>query len=528
VTEQISEAERARISAMVNNLRDRDWRLRNLYWIKLKDGTEVRFTPNEVQEQLIEDTHNRALILKSRQHGITTFYCIDALDAALFTPGIKCGIVAHKKEDATAFFRDKVMFAYDRLPLYVQAIRSIRSKDNTGKVEFSNGSQIIVSLSHRGGTLQRLHISEYGPLCAMFPQRAEEVKSGALNTLAPNCHVSIESTAYGAFGDYYTMTSRARETERLVNAGKARLSELDYRFHFFGWWQDTINRIDPEGVPISDELAAYFDKVEVETGTLLSPAQRAWYAKKSEEQGDKMMREHPSTPDEAFHQAIEGSIYGKHIVRLEKAGQILDLPILPGRKVNTFWDIGRNDTTCIVFHQQVGPWHHFIDYYENHLEQIEHYVRILRERGYLYGRHYLPHDGGVTEWAGSGNLTRAQRLQQLLGENGTVVRVERISEVGDGIEMVRTALAMARFDRTRCGEIKPGEGRGLLPAMRAYRYEFNEKVGAFHDTPLHDWASNPVDALRTWAEGYPMQGINDDTSNESRSRKKRTRNWRTS
>jgi hypothetical protein len=526
MSDPIDAQTRAKIQALVANLKDRNWRLRNLYWIKDKHGKPIPFVPNAVQEELIACPHNRSLDLKSRQHGLTTYRCIDALDAALFRPGIKCGIIAHKVEDAAAFFNDKVMFAYDMLPPYVKALRPIQTKDNTGKVKFTNGSQIVVSLSHRSGTLQKLHISEYGPMCAMFPERAQEVKSGALNTLAPDGEVSIESTAYGAFGDFYAMSSAARNTKRLVEAATAKLTAMDYAFHFFAWWQDPTNELDPDGVAITQEDEDYFAKIEVEMKTELSARQRAWYVKKAAEQGDKMMREHPSTPDEAFHQAIEGAIYGKHIVRLEKAGQVCDLPILPGIKVNTFWDIGRGDTTCIVFHQQVGPWHHFIDFYENNLEQVEHYARKLIEKDYVYGRHYLPHDGGNIEWAGSGNLTRVQRLQALLGNHGTVVKVERISELADGIEMVRSALPLARFDRVRCGEIKAGEGRGLLPALRAYRYVWNDKVSAFHDEPLHDWASNPADALRTWAEGYPLQGINDETANAARQKRKGKRSWR--
>lgn len=508
-------------------LKSRRWRLNNLYKIKDKAGNVIPFRLNATQTLLDASVHNRQLTLKSRQHGITTYWCIRALDTCLFRSNTKAGIVAHKKEDAEAFFRDKIMFAYNNLPGWLKAIRPIRRKDNTGELEFENGSQIVVSVSHRGGTLQLLHVSEYGPMCSMFPDRAQEVKSGAIPAASdPESIVSIESTAYGAFGDFYTLASESMSMDRQVRAGTAHLTPLDFAFQFFAWWQDPINTIDPTGVDIPSELADYFTDVEAKTGTRLLPPQRAWYAKTAKVQSDKMKREHPSFPDEAFHQAIEGSIYGRLIAAMEVGGRIVDLPILPGIPVNTFWDIGRNDSTCILFHQQVGPWHHFIDFYENHLEQVAHYARVLRERGYLYGRHYLPHDGAVTEWAGSGNETRLQKLQRLI--DGTVVKVERITEIGEGIEMVRSALPLARFDKVRCGENPPGSGRGLIPALRAYRYQWNEKVSAFHDVPLHDWASNPADSVRTWAEGYPMEGINDETSTAARRGRKANRSWKSS
>jgi hypothetical protein len=335
--------------------------------------------------------------------------------------------------------------------------------------------------------------------------------------------VTIESTAHGRGGEFHKMCTRARSLENMVAAGTAQMTRLDYKFHFFPWFQDVANRLDPAGVPISRDLAEYFDKLEAEHGIKLSAEQKAWYAKKSEEQGEKMKREHPSTPDEAFEAAIEGAYYGKELTRAEKEGRICDLPIIPGVPVNTFWDIGHSDTTAIWFHQRVGAWHHFIDYYENSGEQASHYARELVKLGYHYGKHYVPHDGANTDWSASGNKTRAQVLQELLP--GEVVKVERIENIQDGIDMVRQGFARCRFDRTRCGETKPGSGRGGLPALAGYQKKWNETTSTWHDYPLHNWASNGADAFRQWAQGFPMDGINDSST---RGRRRRERDWRTS
>ncbi|CAM5587166.1 hypothetical protein RLIN73S_00695 [Rhodanobacter lindaniclasticus] len=88
---------------------------------------------------------------------------------------------------------------------------------------------------------------------------------------------------------------------------------MDYKFHFFAWWQDHVNAIDPTGVPLAPDLVDYFTKLSDEDGIALAPAQKAWYAKKSEEQGDKMKQEHPSTPEEAFEQAIEGAYFAREL-----------------------------------------------------------------------------------------------------------------------------------------------------------------------------------------------------------------------
>lgn len=507
--------ERARLKALLSS---RDWRLRNLYWITDKWGKVIRFVPNAVQELFLAGFHNRNMVLKSRQHGITTLAAILALDTALFRSNTTCGLVMHKKEDADKVFSGKILFAYERLPDWLRAARPIVRRDMSGELEFSNGSKIYVSLSHRSGTLQFLHVSEYGPMGAFYPLRAKEVKSGALNTLAPDSIVTIESTAHGRIGDFYKMCQRAMQLRKMVEAGTALLTKMDYKFHFFAWWQDAVNTLDPAGVPLSTELIAYFAQLKAEHGITLTAEQKAWYAKKSEEQGDKMKQEHPSTPEEAFEQAIEGAYFARELGQVISSGRYCDLPIIPGVPVNTFWDIGMSDTTAIWFHQAVGPWHHFIDFYEMSGEQAEHYARVLRERGYVYGKHYLPHDGVNTEWAGTGNFTRAQVLQKLLP--GTVELVERIDVKQDAIDMARQALARCRFDRVRCGEDPPGSGRGGFPALQAYRKAWNEKLDVWHDYPLHDWASNGSDAFMQFAQSFPMAGVNDVGTRNKRREKR--------
>jgi hypothetical protein len=518
----LSAEDLARVEKLVELLKDRDWRLRNLYWIVDKNGNKVRFNPNRTQRRLLAKLAKRNLVLKSRQHGITTLMCLVALDTCLFRSNTSAGIVAHKKEDAEKFFRGKVLYAYENLPAWLQALRPIVRKDMNGELEFGNGSKISVSLSHRGGTLQFLHVAEYGPLCAQFPARAHEVKTGAFNALAPDGIGTIESTAMGMQGDFYDKTQRAIQLDSMVKSGTAKHSDQDYHFFFFAWWEDDTNEIDPDGVVIPAEQHKYFDDLERDHGVpKLSPRKRAWYSKKAEEQGDDMKREHPSTPQEAFEQSVEGAYYSKELALAERQGRILDLPIMPGIPVNTFWDLGKNDTTAIWFHQKVGMWHHFVDYYENANEGGAHYVRKLIEKGYIYGTHYLPHDGEVSEYMMEGKETRRDRLEKLLSGHGTVVTVPVIEDIKDGIDMVQHALILARFDRTRCGETKPGSGRGGLPSLRNYRKEWNEKLSTWHDHPLHNWASNGADALRQWAQGYPMADINDAETRAALSGKRR-------
>jgi len=504
-------------------LADRSWRLNNLYWIKDKGGRIVRFKLNPVQVDLDEGLHNRNIVLKSRQHGITTYAAIRALDTALFRKNSTCGLVFHTQKAARSTFRTKVMFAYDRLPGWLKAEIPLTKRDMVGEVEFANGSSIECSTSHRGGTLQYLHISEYGPMVAMYPIRAAEVASGALNTVAADedTVITIESTAMGAWGDFYDRCQRAMTHDRLVEAGTAVRTILDWKLFFFAWWMDPSNRIDPEGVTIGDAEAKYFDSIEAEFECRLFPEQKAWYVKKLEEQKDKMAREHPSTPKEAFQGSVEGSYYAAELQKAEAQGRVCDLPFIPTLPVYTFWDIGRNDSTAIWFAQAVGPWLHFIRYYENSGEGAAHYANVLAkfrdEEGYRYERHYLPHDAGVADWSQGDNRTRKQVLEDM--KIGRVEIVPRIANLNDGIEMTRQMLSRCKFDQTLCGEHPVGSGRGGLPALRAYRRGFDEQADCWKDHPIKDWSNHGSDALRQAAQGF-------EKPNDAPQKKKRSRSSR--
>ena len=163
-------------------MKDRRWRLNNLYHIIDKDGRRIPFRLNWAQEALLDGLHHQNVILKARQLGFTTFIQLFMLDACLFNSNIRAGTIAHKLDDAKTIFRDKVKYPYENLPEQLRAERPI-VKDAADELLFANNSSIRVSTSMRSGTLQFLHISEYGKLCAQFPDKAREVRTGALNTV---------------------------------------------------------------------------------------------------------------------------------------------------------------------------------------------------------------------------------------------------------------------------------------------------------------------------------------------------------
>jgi hypothetical protein len=158
---------------------NRKYRLNHLYWIKDKEGKKVRFKFNWAQELLYLGLWTFSLILKARQLGITTFICLYFLDACLFNSDTHAGIIAHNREDAEEFFHNKIKYAYDNLPEEVKAARPALT-DTVRQLRFNNGSSIRVGTSMRSGTLQYLHVSEFGKVCAKYPDKAKEIVTGIL------------------------------------------------------------------------------------------------------------------------------------------------------------------------------------------------------------------------------------------------------------------------------------------------------------------------------------------------------------
>lgn len=190
---------------------------------------------------------------------------------------------------------------------------------------------------------------------------------------------------------------------------------------------------------------------------------------------------------------VKGAYYAAEMAKLRAAGRVRHVPYTPGSPVNTFWDLGMNDTTAFWFHQLVAGEHRFIHCYENSGESLDHYAQYLLNRGYAYGgTHFLPHDADNRSL--QTGRSAVQLLQELLpGHRFEVVpRVERIIV---GIQQTRMALGGAVFfDEAGCAD--------GLAALDNYRKRYNEKLDAYTDEPLHDRYSNYADAFRQFAQGF--------------------------
>jgi len=486
------------------------FRLNVLYNIKNKDGTKVLFTPNAEQEAFYVEQHCRDIILKARQLGFTTFKMISDLDDCLFIENFAAGCICHDLTSAKDIYRNKIRFAYRNITVEQRELLEgigyklpvpINDKDN-GYV-FDNGSSIAVSTSYRGGTLQSLHVSEFGKICKKFPDKAKEIVTGAFEAVAIGNVITIESTAEGKEGYFYDYSLSAETKAKR----KDKLTKLDFKFHFFPWYLNKGYQLESDK-DLPQHIKTYFTKLEHESGVAFTQDQMNWYYAKECDLGDEMKREYPSTPKEAFEQATKGAYYANQFTKIYKDGRICD-GFNNDAKVNTAWDIGVGDSTVIWFYQRINNEIHLIDYYENSGEGLEHYAKVIRDRKYDYGEHYAPHDIDNRDFSNRG-LTRKQvALNGFDLDNDGKVYSLRLNvvpklSIDDGISHSRKLLDRCVFDKDKCE-------RGIK-CLESYRKEWNDKLGCFRDRPLHDWASDGADAFRYLAvieEGRPkaMPGL---------------------
>jgi hypothetical protein len=424
----------------------------------------------------------------------TTVIAIMWLDTALFSlDPIRCGIIAQDKETAESIFRDKVKFAYDHLPDWVREMLPLKRDTMKELVFAKNGSSIRVATSVRGGTIHRLHISEFGKICAKAPDKAKEIVTGSIPAVPKSGMLIIESTAEGQEGEFYKITQRA---QALHEKGDV-LTQKDYRFHFFPWWEAPEYELDPESVVFTEADNKYFIEIEAQIHRELSLDKRAWYVatRNSDFSGDPtlMWQEYPSTPKEAFQVSTEGCYYSTQLALARKQGRVLKTIPMVSSPVNTFWDLGRGDMTSVWFHQRVGPENRFIRYYENSGEEVDHYVKYLQGLGFIWGKHYLPHEADYKRLGETPDLNLSIKEmfeRQMPGAKFEIV--PRITNINFGIGSTRNVFSSCWFAEDGCAD--------GLARLGGYKKEWNKMTGSWKDNPLHDANSHGADAFRQFGQ----------------------------
>jgi len=196
-----------------------------------------------------------------------------------------------------------------------------------------------------------------------------------------------------------------------------------------------------------------------------------------------------------FESAILGAYFGKEMRQLTDDGRIREVEYDPLFPVHTAWDLGYSDDTAIWFFQVVHGEIRCLDYHSSNGQPVAFYAGIIqareKERGYVYGTHWLPHD------ARAKTLSSNRSVIEQLGDKIPLksIKITPNLKLQDGIQASRLALTRTWFDH------KCADG---IECLRQYQREYDEDKKVFRDKPRHDWTSHGADAFRylalTWKD----------------------------
>jgi len=187
----------------------------------------------------------------------------------------------------------------------------------------------------------------------------------------------------------------------------------------------------------------------------------------------------------SWEAAIKGAYYAKELNEARVENRIGEFPYDPTLPVYTWWDLGVSDPTTILFFQTNGYQWKLIDCYSSNDEGLEHYIKYVKDKPYVYEKHYAPHDIEVKDF--STGITRWETAQKL----GVEFDIAPKLSVDDGISAAKLKFKTLQINQGTC--------QPFLDAIAQYRREWNNKHGDYRDHPLHDWTSHYADAFRYWA-----------------------------
>lgn len=204
----------------------------------------------------------------------------------------------------------------------------------------------------------------------------------------------------------------------------------------------------------------------------------------------------------SFSGATLGAYLAQQIEEARTGGRITKVPHRPGIEVDTFWDLGVDDSMTIWFMQPVGQTYNFIDYYEASGYGLEHYANVMKgnkegsehRAKYTYGNHFMPHDANQREMTNSEIAKSRKECSEELGIKPIeVIKRARNMEliVNVHIPAMRNILSQCYFDEDLCRE--------GINALENYRAEYDNKKKKLGNRPVHDWATHGSDGFRTFA-----------------------------
>lgn len=488
------------VDELIAKLADPFWRLTGgmLYQIRSEDGEPIPFIPTPQQLAVIEEIYNhgaRTLVIpKARQVRMSTVIAMIVLDTVLFGSSVQCSLCDIDIPNADRKLDEKVFFAFERLPERLRHYWTpIKKTLSPGIFTIQHGndtkskSTFYAGQKARGGTNQILWMSEWAELAAKHPAMSAEYLRGAWPAAAEGIRI-IESTWYGGkSGDVWGIAKKGLDPHTGLPLPREKCTPRTPRVMFFPWYVIAARRL-PCAQPslIRPEVRAYFAKALEGSGDTLDDDQMYWY---QEEVLDIYHHEaqyiYPTNIHECWNANIEGSIWGAALGIAKAAGRVGNVPHRPDLEVDTFWDLGAPENSPCLYVQHDHEQRRFINL-DAEIEggEVADRVRLLKEKGYRYGTHYLPHDAGQRQKNGKTYFAEFEAELKAQGVSGRVVQLKQTGNKWLGINHFTGLLKKSVWiDDKKCAF--------LLESIAAYRRKPDStRENKFLDDIVSDWSAH--------------------------------------
>lgn len=190
----------------------------------------------------------------------------------------------------------------------------------------------------------------------------------------------------------------------------------------------------------------------------------------------------------SFEASLPGAIYGEELAWMQQNGRICAVVHDAGYPVHTAWDLGFSDETAIWFWQIVSNELRLIDYHESSFKSVEFYADLLsrykKEKKYVYGTHWLPHDARPRTLASGGKSILQQMMDFDVGRCAIAPRLD----IEEGIQATRATLKQCWIDENACSV--------GIEHLKQYRRSWDDEKKIFSSSPVHDQHSHGSDAVR--------------------------------
>lgn len=261
-----------------------------------------------LEEQKAKTGKIRAIILKGRQQGASTYVEGRYIHNVTFNKGVRAFILTHDGEATNSLFEMTERY-YENLPSFVKPSLGASNAKELHFDLLDSGYKIGTAGNKavgRGQTIQYFHGSEVA-----FWMNASEHTKGVLQAVpdADGTEVIFESTANGV-GNYF------HEQWKLAEKGMSEFQAI-----FVPWfWQSEYTKQPPDDIKLSDNELKLIDLYE------LTPAQIYWRRMKIAElsvdgvDGEKSFKqEYPMNAAEAFQvSGVDGLINADMCMKARK------------------------------------------------------------------------------------------------------------------------------------------------------------------------------------------------------------------